>query len=181
MYYPELSLLGTMFFVLREAIANQSDIERFFFELEGHLILFSAPLNPRLSKSMTLDEYDENLPIWKEQFVERAKQDIDQNCYKIFLIGFEIGQLATHLIGKLPVDIELSEFDFRKNKSLECISRLKALCVECKKSLAALEILEATTCEIEASTSIADLDEVANMISGWDHLEAMSDIAWSRK
>ncbi len=180
MYYPELALLGTTFFILREAIANQADVERYYFELEGHLILFSAPLNPRLSKKMTLAEYDANLPTWKEQFVERAKEDVDQNCYKIFLMGFEIGQLAAHLIGKLPVDIELSEFDFRKSKSLESIARLKALCVECRKSVPARDMIADATKQIEESNSICDLDQIAYMIAEWDKSPEMCDIVWSR-
>lgn len=179
MYYPGLALVGTMFFVLREAIASQANIERFYFELEGHLILYTAPLNPRLSKTMTLAEYDANLPIWKEQFVQRAKTDVDPNCYKIFLIGFEIGQLAANLIGKLPDGIQLSEFDFRKSKSMESIAKLNALCEECRKSIAARDMLQAAAKHIEESSSLADLERIAYNIADWDKSPTMRDIAWS--
>ena len=181
MYYPGLGLVGIMFFTLREAIASGANIDQLYFELEGHMIIYMAPLNPRLSKTMSLAEYDANLPVWKEQFVEKAKTDVDPSCYKVFLIGYEIGQLAAHLIGKLPDNIELPEFDFRKSKSMESIARFNALCVECIKSAEVIGILEATAKQIEESLSLADLERIAHSIADWDQSLVMRDIAWSYK
>ena len=182
MYIPGYALLGMMFYVLREAIARDEEIELIYLELKIHLLLYNLELTPSLSRTMSLTEYDTHLPIWKERFIELAATDSDPIRYKMLMIGFEIGLLHTLLIGKTSSSDDLSVFDYRRAiRSRETITRLESLCIECGKSIEVREILEATAKQINAAKSMADLETIAHMIEDWHLNPAMQGTAWSFK
>jgi len=173
MNYPDIALAATMLHVLRQAIAANEDVEVIFLATDASLALYEVKFDPPLSATMALSDYDENLPKWKEQFVEKARMFSTPNFLRLVGIGYEIGQLASWLMGTLPNMNELPDVDSRKVKALESMEVIKGLCTECKDPVAVTEMLEKTADAIRTSTNMGDLENAANTILDWKENNAM--------
>lgn len=173
MSYPDVALAATMLHILRQAIAANEDVEVIFLATDASLALYEVKFDPPLSATMALSDYDENLPKWKEQFVEKARMFSTPNFLRLVLIGYEIGQLASWLIGAMPDMNELPDVGSRKTKALESMEVIKGLCTECKDPAAVKEMLEKTADAIRSSTNMSDLENAANLILDWKDNNAM--------
>jgi len=167
MNYPEIALAGTMFHVLREAIVENDGLVSAFAAMDSSIMLFEVQLDPPLSETIALSDFEKNLPIWKDQFAERAKMFPTPRYEDLFLIGYEIGQLATWLIGTLPNMTEFPDVNSRKIKALESMEVIKELCAECEEPITVREMLDSTANTIRASTNMDDLKTAADQILDW--------------